>query len=345
MKASVFAAGTVVAGAALIGGSSMGPVVAGTPFAVQRDVALTSTTATDAFNLAGLLDSISIGDGHFLGTSTLSELVAAFPQANLTLGTLLSDLGLTNGLTTTLPELLTFLKVGSLEPINALLATMPVGAGEPAVTGATTVGNLLADVNVPFDGSTVAIGSITVDQLLAMVTVPSGDSALSADTTLSTLLADFPSLGDLTLPQISVLGGTITLTGTLSDYVKDLGLGGDTLGSLLGFTDKTDISDLASSLGLSDTSINSLLADLGAANGITLSGDSTVNNIVTFLGEGSTTLGSLIPGDLTNSSTLSDLLADSALLGSIATDNIDTLLGASASSSTEGLADLFSLSL
>lgn len=330
MKAGALAAGTVVAGTALIGGTSMVSMVFGTPSAsVQRDIALTTggTTTTDAFNLAGLLDSISIGNGQFLGTSTLSELVAAFPQANLTLGTLLGDLGLTNGLNTTLPQLLDALNVGSLEPINALLATVPVATGDSPLTGASTIGNLLADATVSFGGHTTTIGDITVDDLLATIAVPSGDSPLSDATTLSQLLTDFPALGDITLPPIHLLGGTIDVTGDLSNLVSDLGLGGDTLGQLGGFTSTTDISDLATSLGIADTSVNSLLADLGSAHGVTLSGTSTLDNIVTFLGQGDTTLGSLIPGDLTNSSTLSDLLGDSALLGTAATDNIDTLLG------------------
>jgi hypothetical protein len=333
MKAGALAAGTVVAGTALIGGTSMGPAVFGTPSAsVQRDIALTTggTTTTDAFNLAGLLDSISIdvnGTEQPLGTSTLSQLVEAFPQANLTLGTLLGDLGLTNGLNTTLPQLLDALNVGSLEPINALLATVPVATGDSPLTGASTIGNLLADATVSFGGQTTTIGDITVDDLLATIAVPSGDSPLSDATTLSQLLTDFPALGDITLPPIHLLGGTIDVTGDLSNLVSDLGLGGDTLGQLGGFTSTTDISDLATSLGIADTSVNSLLADLGSAHGVTLSGTSTLDNIVTFLGQGDTTLGSLIPGDLTNSSTLSDLLGDSALLGTAATDNIDTLLG------------------
>ncbi len=112
-----------------------------------------------------------------------------------------------------------------------------------------------------------------------------------------------------------------------SALVTDLGYGSDTLGSLLNFTSTTDLTNLVDEGGLGTTTINSLLADLGTVDGVTLSSTSTVDDLADFLGIGSQTLGDLIPGGLTNSSTLLDLIGDTSIFGSIGTETIDALFG------------------
>ena len=321
MRAGVVATGTVIAGAALFGAAQVGGL---NPAKIlqpeQRDVALT-TSPTSGFDLAALLNDITItGPGGTpvpLGTSTLDTVLQyGFPDlGSITIGSLLGDFGLTNGLNTTVTGLLDALQLGSLQPISDLLT--PLG-----LTGTSDLDAVLANIDI--GGS--PIGNITVDSLLADFT-PSGDTTLSDATTLSTLLTDFPSLGDLQLPAIPFLGGILG-TPDLSQLVNDLGLGSDSLGSLLNFTSTTDLTNLVDEGGLGTTTINSLLGDLGTVDGVTLSSTSTVDDLADFLGIGSQTLGDLIPGGLTNSSTLLDLIGDTSIFGSIGTETIDSLLGA-----------------
>lgn len=320
-RVSVFAGGVAVAGATVLGGVLMGPLHPADLLSPvqQRDVALVvdTTATTDPFSLTGLLNDILI-NGQPLGGLSLVDLVNDSPALSaITVGQLLGDIGLTNGLDTTVPELLDFIKVGDTT-VNSLLS-----AAIPGVTGTTTIGGLLTAL--PGLGGAANLGDVTVDQLLSEVSVPSGDEPLSDTTTLSQLLTDFPSLGNLTLPAINILGLNLT-TGTLSSLVNDLGLGNDSLGTLLNFTSTTDLSELATEFNISSISIDSLLGDLGTENGVTLSGTSDIDDLATFFGFGSTELGSFIPGDLTNASGLADLLGDTSLLGNIGTEPIDTLL-------------------
>jgi hypothetical protein len=281
-------------------------------------VALT-TSAASGLDLASLLDDITIevnGTQVPLGEQTLDTVLQyGFPDlGSITMGQLLGDLGLTNGLNTTVTGLLDTLQLGSLQPISDLLT--PLG-----LTGTSNLDDVLANIDI--GGS--PIGNITVDSLHADFT-PSGDATLSDATTLSAVLTDFPSLGSLQLPEIPLLGGLLG-TPDLSQLVTDLGYGSDTLGSLLSFTSTTDLTNLLDAGGLGSTTINGLLSDLGTVDGVTLTSTSTLDDLADFLGIGSQTLGELIPGGLTNSSTLLDLIGDTAIFGSIGTETIDALFG------------------
>lgn len=323
MRAGAVAAGTLVAGATLLGAAQPG---GSNPaqFLDHRDSDVALTAAGASF-LQGLLDAITIdvnGTPTPLGTSTLDTVVGAFPQlGSLDMATLLSYVGLDNGttttgLTTTVTGLLDVLNIGQLQPINDVLTLL-------GLTGASTVSGVLSS----FDVNGVPIGTIPLDSMLATLPVPSGDAPLSDATTLATLLADFPVLGNLRLPAISLLGVTLS-SPDLSSLVNVSGYGGETLGQLFDFTSTTDLSGLATQLGIGAVSVDSLLADLGTgASGVALTGSSTVDDIANFLGFGSQTLGDLLPGGLTNSSTLVDLLNDVALVGNIGTETIDQLLG------------------
>jgi hypothetical protein len=359
MKAGAVATGTIIAGAALIGAAQVGGLNPAQLFEpVQRDVALTTTATPDGLDLYDLLNNITIngpgGTTIDLGTATLDQVLQyGFPQLDPTLGQLFTDLGLNNpsatdptdGISTTLNELLNVAGLGSTAPINEVLALLPVGPGDAPITGETDLSAILTNLDIDLPGSTtpIAIGDVTVDNLLALIPVPATDAVLSDATTLSTLLSDFPTLADIQLPDLSLLGGLVGFSGDLSDLVNDLGLGSDTLGQLLDFTSTTDLSTLATSAGLNDLTIDSLLAGLGTENGVTLAGTSTLDQIATFLGLGDQTLADLLPGggSLTNDSTLVDLLNDTSLFGGIGSETIDTLLGLSATSPAEALAGLF----
>jgi hypothetical protein len=319
MRVGAVAAGTAITGTALFGAAQLGglhPAQLLEP--AHADVALTSSAAS-GLDLTALLNDITIdvnGSQVPLGEQTLDTVLQyGFPDlGSITMSQLLGDLGLSNGLNTTVTGLLDTLQLGSLQPITDLLS--PLG-----LTGTSDLDQILANIDV--GGS--PIGNITLDSLLADFT-PSGDSPLSDATTLGTLLTDFPSLADLQLPEIPLLGGLLG-TPTLSELVTDLGYGSTTLGSLLDFTSTTDLTNLVDEGGLGSTTINTMLGDLGTMDGVTLSSTSTVDDLADFLGLGSQTLGELIPGGLTNTSTLLDLVGDTAIFGSIGTETIDALFG------------------
>lgn len=339
VKIGVVAAGTAVAGTVVAGVALIGDVPATPPSvgALSQDVALTAG-ATDTFDLKGLLDAIMIngptppGGTVPLGTSTLDNvLLYGFPDlGNLTLGQLLGDLGLSHGMATTVTQLLDAANLGSLEPINTLLA--PLG-----LTGTSDLKDILTNIDAP--GTTSPLGDVTLDSLLATIALPGGGH-LSDATTLSTLLTDFPSLANIQLPPIPFLGGILG-TPSLGELVNLLGLGGTTLGALGNFGPTTDLFDLATSLGIGTTSINSVLADLGTHDGITLTSTSNLDDFANFLGFGGDSLSQLIPGDLTDSSTLVNLLDVSAIFGNIGQETIDELLGLSTAASSSAAVDAF----
>jgi len=182
-------------------------------------------------NLTSLIDALGLGNTP-LTDLDLSSLLSQIGLGDLNLGTLFSDLGLsTKGLgdllgDPTLGTLLNDLGLGGLTSTDGL----NLGS-----FGLTT---LLSDLGLNTD-----LGDVSLTQLLNALdlNIPVSDFSLTG------LISDlFPNGIDV---------GSVNL-GTL---VTDLGIGGDTLGTLLGTTEVGDLATLLSNT--ITTSLGSTLAD------------------------------------------------------------------------------------
>jgi hypothetical protein len=229
-------------------------------------------------NLTSLIDALGLGNTP-LTDLDLSSLLSQIGLGDLNLGTLFSDLGLsTKGLgdllgDPTLGTLLNDLGLGGLTSADGL------GLGSFSLT------DLLSDL-----GLDTSLGNVTLTQVLDALGLNADVSDLSLTGLISALFPNGLDVGSANL-------------GTL---LTDLGIGSDTIGSLLS---TTDISDIA---GLINGSLSTLI-------GSTLS--ALINPILAEIpvppGDPAITIDSLVsPANLTtalDSVTLSTLVNDLTL--------------------------------
>jgi hypothetical protein len=264
------------------------------------------TSANIDINLTSLIDALGLGNTP-LTDLDLSNLLSQLGLGDLTLGSLFSDLGLSGkGLgdllgDPTLGGLLNDLGLGGLTSLDGLNL------------GSFSLTTLLSDL-----GLNTNLGDVTLTNLLDALGLNTSVNALSLGGVISDLFPNGIELGNFNL-------------GTL---LTDLGIGSDSVGSLLG---TTGIADLATALNglisgpLSGIAVelNGLLSPLNlsiddllstsalttALDGVTLS--SLVNDVT--LGSGSTS------GDLSLNQLLTDLDISSTSTGGFG--SITALLG------------------
>jgi hypothetical protein len=267
------------------------------------------TSADININLTSLIDALGLGNTP-LTDLDLSTLLSQLKLGDLNLGTLFNDLGLSDqGLGTllgdpTLGTLLNDLGLGGLTSLDGLNL------------GSFGLPTLLSDL-----GLNTNLGDVTLTNLLDALGLNTSVNALSLGGVISDLFPNGIELGNFNL-------------GTL---LTDLGIGSDSVGSLLGTTGIDDLATLLSntittSLGSSLAAlVNTALAavdpslsisalvdptDLATVlDGVTLS---TLVNDVT-LGSGSTS------GDLSLNQLLTDLGISSTSTGGFG--SITALLG------------------
>ena len=244
------------------------------------------TSADVNINLTSLIDALGLGNTP-LTDLNLSSLLSQIGLGDLNLGTLFSDLGLSGkGLgdllgNPTLGALLNDLGLGGLTSLDGLNL------------GSFSLTTLLGDLGLNTD-----LGDVSLTQLLNALDLNIPVSALSLTGLISDLFPNGIALGSF----------------SLSTLLDNLGIGNDTLGSLLG---TTGISDLASLL---NTAISSPLSTVATA----------LNAIL-----------SALPG----SPTISDLLSTSALttaLDSVSLSQLvnDLTLGSGSTGGTLSLTQL-----
>jgi hypothetical protein len=246
------------------------------------------TSADVNINLTSLIDALGLGNTP-LTDLDLSSLLSQIGLGDVNLGSLFSDLGLSGkGLgdllgDPTLGTLLNDLGLGGLTSADGL------GLGSFSLT------SLLTDL-----GLNSSLGSVTLTQLLDALGLNTDVSGLSLTGIISALFPNGIELGSLNL-------GT---------FLTDLGIGSDSVGSLLG---TTGIADLAGVLNTAisgplsgvATELNTILGTLGLSVSDLLSTSSlttALDNVSLSSLVNALTLGSGSPsGDLSLTQLLTDL--------------------------------------
>lgn len=261
-KAGALAAGTALAGAALFGGTAVAPTVAtGFAASVQHDVTLNAfPTFTDS--LQSLLDTLGFGTmGNVLGlfgpdittASDLSALLTALNPDNTSLDAVTGSL-----FSTDITALLDGVQMGGTSlgdaPIDTLIGSFIGGAGANM-----QIGDLL-DV-------------FGLGQYAGLLDLPF--AGLSPTDTVAELLN-------------SMLG--ISGTTSINDLLDANGMGGTSIGDLLGITPSLGWDDVISGLTLGGTL---------TTPGTEVLGDMSLADL----------LGSLMGSPVTDATTLTDFLS------------------------------------
>ncbi|ORW06954.1 hypothetical protein AWC16_22135 [Mycolicibacter longobardus] len=273
VKAGALAAGTIFAGASLLGGTAVAPTT-GTSLtaSVQHDIVLSADEAFPTFteSLQTLLNAIELGTvGQLLAvfgedistSSTLSALLLALNPE----GTSLDDITL-GLLSTDFSELLSSVEIGGVSlgaiPINELIGDFLGSQGADTSLGtvltALGLGDYAGLLNIPF---TDFSPNTTVAELLELLL------GIDSTTTLNDLLVDNEldeaTIGgllgiDSSLPWNQIISGLV-VGGTLTEPEGTGVLGDETLGSLLTLllgtgaedvTDATTLTDFLDALGI-----------------------------------------------------------------------------------------------
>jgi hypothetical protein len=272
------------------------------------------TSADVNINLTSLIDALGLGNTP-LTDLDLSSLLSQIGLGDLNLGSLFSDLGLSGkGLgdllgDPTLGALLNDLGLGGLTSADGL------GLGSFSLT------TLLTDL-----GLNSSLGSVTLAQLLDALGLNTDVSALSLTGIISALFPNGIELGNLSLGSL----------------LTDLGIGSDSVASLLGTTGIADLAgvlngSLGTLLGGSFAGLlNPILATIPVPPGdpvLTVSNllstsalTSALDNVSLSQLVNGLTLGSGLPsGDLSLTQLLTDLGLGSTSTGDLG--SITTLLG------------------
>lgn len=273
VKAGALAAGTIFAGASLLGGTAVAPTT-GTSLtaSVQHDIVLSADETFPTFteSLQTLLNAIELGTvGQLLAvfgedistSSTLSALLLALNPE----GTSLDDITL-GLLSTDFSELLSSVEIGGVSlgaiPINELIGDFLGSQGADTSLGtvltALGLGDYAGLLNIPF---TDFSPNTTVAELLELLL------GIDSTTTLNDLLVDNEldeaTIGgllgiDSSLPWNQIISGLV-VGGTLTEPEGTGVLGDETLGSLLTLllgtgaedvTDATTLTDFLDALGI-----------------------------------------------------------------------------------------------
>lgn len=273
VKAGALAAGTIFAGASLLGGTAVAPMTGtGLTASVQHDIVLTADETFPTFteSLQTLLNAIELGTvGQLLAvfgedistSSTLSALLLALNPE----GTSLDDITL-GLLSTDFSELLSSVEIGGVSlgaiPVNELIGDFLGSQGADTSLGtvltALGLGDYAGLLNIPF---TDFSPSTTVAELLELLL------GIDSTTTLNDLLVDNEldeaTIGgllgiDSSLPWNQIIS-SLVVGGTLTEPEGTGVLGDETLGSLLTLllgtgaedvTDATTLTDFLDALGI-----------------------------------------------------------------------------------------------
>jgi hypothetical protein len=310
-----------------------------------------SFSISDILSLLGVSDSTGFTFGQILSDLGLSD------SSGISLGSALSDLGVTGSSGLSIDQILAALGLVT-ENSDGTYSDPTFGLesilGDLGVTPSTSISldSILTDLGI---NPTQGIG---IDTILTDLGIPSGDITLGVpsisipiDTILSdlglggsinfgTLVSDLVGNPSYTINLGSYLGHSFSTTISLSSFLNDVGVGGDTISassilSALGLTNTSG--DLTFSVPSLSVSVSTILNDLGLGSDPTIS----VNTILSDLGLSNTDPSfsvSTILGDLgiTSSSTIDlDSILNDLGISPTASIDLSSILSALGLSSSD----------